>query len=136
LPRFHIRIKSYNLAPRDGKYSTTILYRLGWPQYVTGIQALKYGAAPSVFEGARRTTSRKMVHFSTIGLVTVASLTPVVLSAIGPDCINGPLASNKICDVNADATERAAALVAAMRPEEKLRNLVRYVLRRGKNIKS
>jgi beta-D-xylosidase 4 len=67
-----------------------------------------------------------MVHFSAIGLA-IASLTPTVLGAIGPDCVNGPLASNKICDVAADPEERAAALVAAMQPEEKLRNLVRLV---------
>jgi beta-D-xylosidase 4 len=77
-----------------------------------------------------------MVHFSAVGLATVASLTPVLLAAIGPDCVNGPLASNKICDVTADPKERAAALVAAMQPEEKLRNLVRYVSDRGQKIKS
>jgi beta-D-xylosidase 4 len=46
--------------------------------------------------------------------------------AIGPDCVNGPLASNKICDKNASPPERAAALVAAMEDEEKLNNLMRY----------
>jgi beta-D-xylosidase 4 len=47
-------------------------------------------------------------------------------AAIGPDCVNGPLASNKICDKNASPPERAAALVAAMEDKEKLDNLMRY----------
>jgi beta-D-xylosidase 4 len=68
-----------------------------------------------------------MVLFSTISLAIVASLTPTTLAAVGPDCVNGPLKSNKICDRAADPKERAAALVAAMRPEEKIANLVRYV---------
>lgn len=46
--------------------------------------------------------------------------------AIGPDCVNGPLAANKICDKNASPPERAAALVAAMEDNEKLDNLMRY----------
>lgn len=46
--------------------------------------------------------------------------------AIGPDCVSGPLASNKICDKNASPPERAAALVAAMEDQEKLDNLMRY----------
>jgi len=45
--------------------------------------------------------------------------------AIGPDCVNGPLKDNKICDVNTAPTERAMALVAAMENEEKLDNLMR-----------
>jgi hypothetical protein len=46
--------------------------------------------------------------------------------AIGPDCANGPLKSNKICDVKASPSDRAAALVAAMQTQEKLDNLMRY----------
>ena len=68
-----------------------------------------------------------MVLFSAISLVIVASLIPLAIGAVGPDCISGPLKSNKICDVDADPSERAAALVAAMRQQEKLANLVRYV---------
>ncbi|KAF2014679.1 glycoside hydrolase family 3 protein [Aaosphaeria arxii CBS 175.79] len=64
-----------------------------------------------------------MVLFSAITLVGIASLVPLAFGAVGPDCINGPLKSNKICDVDADPTERAAALVAAMRQQEKLANL-------------
>jgi beta-D-xylosidase 4 len=42
-----------------------------------------------------------------------------------PDCLNGPLASSKICDTSAPPSERAAALVALLEPEEKLENLIR-----------
>jgi beta-D-xylosidase 4 len=42
-----------------------------------------------------------------------------------PDCVNGPLKSNKVCDVTASPADRAAALVAAMQPSEKLQNIVR-----------
>ncbi|RYP69886.1 hypothetical protein DL771_005829 [Monosporascus sp. 5C6A] len=41
-----------------------------------------------------------------------------------PDCTKEPLASNKICDVTASPPERAAALVEAMLPSEKLENIV------------
>lgn len=43
--------------------------------------------------------------------------------------MNGPLKSNKICDVKATPLDRAKALVAAMTQQEKLANLVRYVTR-------
>jgi xylan 1,4-beta-xylosidase len=56
-----------------------------------------------------------------------ASLASTTYAAIGPDCANGPLKSNKICDVKASPSERAAALVAAMQTQEKLDNLVRCV---------
>jgi beta-D-xylosidase 4 len=48
-----------------------------------------------------------------------------LVAAIGPDCTNGVLKSNKICDITAPPSERAAALVAAMQQQEKLDNLVR-----------
>jgi beta-D-xylosidase 4 len=63
-----------------------------------------------------------------------STLTPAALlalfiassaDAIGPDCVNGPLATNKICDRGASPPERAAALVAAMEDTEKLDNLMR-----------
>ncbi|KAK3305651.1 glycoside hydrolase superfamily [Chaetomium strumarium] len=41
-----------------------------------------------------------------------------------PDCVNGPLAANKVCDRTLSPAQRAAALVAAMTNEEKLQNLV------------
>lgn len=48
-----------------------------------------------------------------------------LVAAIGPDCVNGALKSNKICDTTASPSDRAAALVAAMQQQEKLDNLVR-----------
>jgi hypothetical protein len=45
-----------------------------------------------------------------------------------PNCINGPLASNTVCDVTAAPADRAAALVKAMTVAEKLDNLVEYAL--------
>lgn len=44
-----------------------------------------------------------------------------------PDCVNGPLATNTVCNMNASPSERAAALVKAMNISEKLVNLVEYV---------
>jgi beta-D-xylosidase 4 len=58
-----------------------------------------------------------------------ASLVSTIHAAIGPNCANGPLKSNKICDVKASASERAAALVAAMQTSEKLDNLMRCALK-------
>jgi hypothetical protein len=45
-----------------------------------------------------------------------------------PDCERGPLSTNKVCDPLASPRERAAALVVAMTVEEKLVNLVEYVV--------
>jgi beta-D-xylosidase 4 len=45
-----------------------------------------------------------------------------------PDCTEGPLAENKVCDRSLPPAERAAALVDALTNEEKLANLVRYVM--------
>lgn len=42
-----------------------------------------------------------------------------------PDCENGPLADNLVCDVTASHADRAAALVEAMTIDEKLVNLVK-----------
>lgn len=66
------------------------------------------------------------MHFLSTAVVLGASLISKSHAAIGPDCTNGPLSTNAICDVNAPPHERAAALVAAMEPQEKLDNLVRY----------
>ncbi|KAK5651528.1 hypothetical protein OQA88_11982 [Cercophora sp. LCS_1] len=41
-----------------------------------------------------------------------------------PDCVNGPLANNTVCDVKASPPDRAAALVKALNISEKLVNLV------------
>ncbi|RYO66335.1 putative exo-1,4-beta-xylosidase [Alternaria tenuissima] len=64
-----------------------------------------------------------MVHSASSILLFGAALLSTTY-AIGPDCVNGPLKDNKICDVNAPPTERAAALVAAMETAEKLDNLM------------
>ncbi|KAL1836448.1 hypothetical protein VTJ49DRAFT_5136 [Mycothermus thermophilus] len=50
-----------------------------------------------------------------------------VKGAVGleyPDCVNGPLANNTVCDVTATPADRAAALVKVMTVAEKLDNLV------------
>lgn len=65
-----------------------------------------------------------MMHSASILLLLGATFLSTTY-AIGPDCVNGPLKDNKICDVNAAPTERAMALVAAMENEEKLDNLMR-----------
>ncbi len=44
-----------------------------------------------------------------------------------PDCNNGPLVNNKVCDRTLSPVQRAAALVAAMTNAEKLQNLIRWV---------
>lgn len=41
-----------------------------------------------------------------------------------PDCENGPLANNTVCDTSASPAARAAALVAAMPLSDKFQNLV------------
>jgi xylan 1,4-beta-xylosidase len=48
-------------------------------------------------------------------------------TALGPDCVNGALKSNKVCDTTASPADRAAALVNALQQQEKLNNLVRYL---------
>ncbi|PGH04985.1 hypothetical protein AJ79_06942 [Helicocarpus griseus UAMH5409] len=60
--------------------------------------------------------------------VTVATCLASLVAAqtyTFPDCVNGPLASNKVCDRLATPSERAAALVAALEPTEKLQNIIR-----------
>ena len=42
-----------------------------------------------------------------------------------PDCTKEPLKSNGICDTSLSPAERAAALIAAFTPREKVNNLVR-----------
>lgn len=45
-------------------------------------------------------------------------------SASFPDCVNGPLANNTICNLKVDVTSRAKALVALMTLEEKIANTI------------
>jgi len=42
-----------------------------------------------------------------------------------PDCENGLLAKNKVCDRTLPPPARAAALVAALNSDEKLQNIIR-----------
>jgi beta-D-xylosidase 4 len=44
-----------------------------------------------------------------------------------PDCINGPLADNLVCNPQAPEADRAAALVSAFKITEKLSLLIKYV---------
>ncbi|KAH6661686.1 glycoside hydrolase superfamily [Halenospora varia] len=41
-----------------------------------------------------------------------------------PDCVNGPLKLNKVCDMTTSPADRASALVQAMQSSEKLQNIV------------
>ncbi|KAL1836538.1 hypothetical protein VTJ49DRAFT_5035 [Mycothermus thermophilus] len=61
--------------------------------------------------------------------ITFAALAPSVRAGITyPDCTNGPLRTNLVCDRTAGSSARAAALVAAMNNNEKLANLIKCVL--------
>jgi beta-D-xylosidase 4 len=40
-----------------------------------------------------------------------------------PDCVNGPLKSNGVCDARLDAVSRAHALIAEFTSDEKIANL-------------
>ena len=42
--------------------------------------------------------------------------------AVFPDCANGPLANNTVCDTSASPIERATALVSLLTLEEKINN--------------
>lgn len=64
---------------------------------------------------------------------TLASTAIVLLPGLSnafsyPDCVNGPLASNLVCDPQAPQADRAAALVTALNITEKLSLLIKYVL--------
>jgi beta-D-xylosidase 4 len=58
-----------------------------------------------------------MAAFSLAFLALLAA--PAAAQAIFPDCVNGPLANNTVCDTSASAADRAAALVAALTIDEK-----------------
>lgn len=52
--------------------------------------------------------------------VTAQALLAVASSAaLFPDCENGPLSNNTVCDSSAGVTERARALVAVLTNDEK-----------------
>jgi beta-D-xylosidase 4 len=71
-----------------------------------------------------------MAPFSTWLGVLGGSLAAIhgVLAFQYPDCINGPLTNNTVCNVEASPSDRAAALVEVMNITEKLSNLVEYVI--------
>ncbi|KAK3300579.1 glycoside hydrolase family 3 protein [Chaetomium fimeti] len=58
-----------------------------------------------------------------LGLASAIATTGVIGFQY-PDCVNGPLANNTVCDAKAAPPDRAAALVKALKIEEKLENLV------------
>ena len=68
-----------------------------------------------------------MKLLSKFRLVSVGLSVIKLSSAALPDCVNGPLKSNKVCDVTETPANRASALVQAMQPSEKLLNIIRYV---------
>lgn len=69
-----------------------------------------------------------MVFFSALTLSLVALAVPARGGVKYPDCANGPLKSNLVCDSSAAPEARAAALVAAMSNNEKLTNLIKLRL--------
>lgn len=63
---------------------------------------------------------------SLLSLVLTSTLAVTVAGFQYPDCVNGPLSTNPVCDPTASPPVRAAALVKAMNITEKLANLVEY----------
>lgn len=49
----------------------------------------------------------------------LSNLVSIAASAGFPDCKNGPLANNTVCDARASVAERAKALVAILTVDEK-----------------
>jgi beta-D-xylosidase 4 len=62
---------------------------------------------------------------SFLALSLGALVVPVSGGVKYPDCANGPLKSNLVCDTSAAPAARASALVAAMNNNEKLANLIK-----------
>ena len=68
---------------------------------------------------------------STALLAAVLGFIPLVYSQTAstahyPDCVNGPLADNLVCNASAPEHDRAIALIQAMNITEKLAQLVKY----------
>lgn len=68
-----------------------------------------------------------MARFPLGCILAAALLTPVRGGLSYPDCTNGRLKSNQVCNASAPADARATALVEAMSNSEKLVNLVKFV---------
>jgi beta-D-xylosidase 4 len=66
-----------------------------------------------------------MAYLHTIVLTFVAIAAPARGGVTYPDCANGPLRSNLVCNTSAAPEARAAALVGAMNNNEKLANLIK-----------
>ena len=62
--------------------------------------------------------------FSTVALVlAIAGFAAAQLTGRGfPDCSQGPLKNNKVCDLSLDPLTRATALISAFTTDEKLNN--------------
>jgi xylan 1,4-beta-xylosidase len=69
-----------------------------------------------------------MVLLSVLAVSLGALVAPVRSGVKYPDCENGPLRLNLVCDTSASPEARASALVAAMNNNEKLENLIKFVL--------
>ena len=52
-------------------------------------------------------------------LASLALFTAPAVADLFPDCVNGPLANNTVCDTSASVADRAKALVAAFTIDEK-----------------
>lgn len=76
----------------------------------------------------REATMRLSTPSTAAWLALVWALTGASVTAFRyPNCVNGPLANNTVCNVNTTPSARAAALVKAMNISEKLVNLVEWV---------
>lgn len=57
--------------------------------------------------------------------IALAALPCLSIAFSYPDCINGPLADNLVCNSQAPEADRAAALVSALNITEKLSLLIK-----------
>jgi beta-D-xylosidase 4 len=67
------------------------------------------------------------MRLSQSGFGLAAAVSGVQAPFTLPNCVDGKLASNKVCDTSLPRAERAAALVQAMTIDEKLANLKKYI---------
>lgn len=65
--------------------------------------------------------SKTNMSLRTLALLSVI-LPPTALCTGFPDCVHGPLASNKVCDSTATLSKRADALIGALTVEELIAN--------------
>ena len=57
-------------------------------------------------------------------IVTVLSVATFTAGYGFPDCVNGPLANNSVCDTSLDAKTRATALIKLFTTDELINNTV------------